>query len=230
MNRKSTCFLFLLLTPNAMAADTKLSPRAEASAASVHQAYERVRAEQTLLPPPGNIAESLLRLEALDQAGREAMHSIDLKTLDETEARAAIDASWSQVVAQDIANQKTLKALIPSEGWFRISVHGKAATTAAFLIVQHAVNDPALMRSVLAKMESLRPLGEVSGEDYALLYDRVALEFDHEPQRYGSQVRCVNGKMAPDNLEDPTQVDARRKAVGMKETEAQYLRHFPSSC
>ncbi len=219
---------FLLLASSVLAAGAPLSPRAAAAVAPVHQAYEKARAEQAGLPPPGNVAEVLLRLEALDQAGRRV--PIDLGGLDKTEAEAAIAAINREMMAQDLENQKKLKALLPPEGWFRISIYGSEAATAAFLVVQHAVNDPALMRAALARMETLRRLGEVSGEDYALLYDRVALEFDHRPQRYGSQVGCVKGRMAPLSVEDPARIDQRRKTVGMRETLAQYLKHFPARC
>jgi hypothetical protein len=226
--RRAALFILLFATP-AMAADARLSPRAAALVAPVRQAYEKAHALQARLPPPKDTPQTLLRLEMLDQAGREVLGSIDLSGLSKEEADAAKAAINRELDTQDLANQQALKALLPPEGWFRVSIYGKDAARAAFLIVQHAVNNPALMRTVLAKMTVLLPLKEVDGEDYALLYDRVAL-IGHKPQRYGSQVRCVNGKVGPDDLEDPAHVDARRNAVGMKETEAQYLTHFPPSC
>lgn len=64
--------------------------------------------------------------------------------------------------------------------------------------------------------------GEASGESYALMYDRLAIS-EGRPQRYGSQLRCQGGKLAPYPLEDPGQVEAWRKAMGMPFTYADQL-------
>jgi hypothetical protein len=83
------------------------------------------------------------------------------------------------------------------------------------------------MRQVLARMEPLAKAGEVRGSDYALLYDRTALA-DGRPQRYGSQLGCDGGKLGFLRMEDPAGVDARRKAVGLTETLAEYAKRFPT--
>ena len=86
------------------------------------------------------------------------------------------------------------------------------------------------MRMVLGKLTEYVRTGEADGQSYALLYDRVALEFDNKPQRYGSQLKCINGVMTPHNLEDPDNVDRRRARIGMKQTMKEYLALFPSPC
>ena len=43
-----------------------------------------------------------------------------------------------------------------------------------------------------------------------MLYDRVAMTFDKKPQRYGTQVNCVDGRWQPTDLEAPDAVNARR--------------------
>ena len=84
----------------------------------------------------------------------------------------------------------------------------------------------ALMRTTVAKLEPMVAKGEADGPDYALMFDRVSLEFDHKPQRYGSQINCKDGHPQPMDLEDPARVDERRKAMGFKQTEAEYLALF----
>jgi hypothetical protein len=64
----------------------------------------------------------------------------------------------------------------------------------------------------------------VSGGDYALLYDRVAMRHQR-PQRYGSQMHCEAGRWAPDPIEDRGNLDKRRAALGM-EPYADYLARF----
>jgi hypothetical protein len=221
--------MYLLVAFAAAAASSTpapLSRQAQALIEPVHQAYEQVEADQARLPPPRTTSDKLERLYARDQAAREALVKIDVSVLPEDQRSAAWAAMWSEINAHDLTDQEALKSLIPADGWFKRSIYGDKAATAAFLIVQHAVNDPALMRQTLEKLGEYTSVGEAKGGQYALMYDRVALEFDQKPQRYGTQVSCVNGAWTPTNLEDPSDVDKRRKAVGLSESETDYLKHF----
>jgi hypothetical protein len=58
----------------------------------------------------------------------------------------------------------------------------------------------------------------------------VAVEFDHKPQRYGTQLNCVRGKWQLDQVDDQANLDVRRKSIGLSESEADYLKHFPATC
>jgi hypothetical protein len=203
-----------------------LSPEASKAVASVAAAYEQVEAEQSKLPPTTNDRERLERLAELDQAGRTAFQGPAWSAVPKNELAETRKAAFEIITKYDLADQAALKSMMPPDGWFRMSKYGQKANLAAFLIVQHAVNDPGLMRSTLTKMQPLIALGEVRGADYALLYDRVALEFDHKQQRYGSQIGCRDGHPQPHDLEDPAHVDERRKAIGFKDTEAEYLQNF----
>jgi hypothetical protein len=212
------------------AAAEGLSPQGAALIAPVHQVYLTLEGEQAAYPPAKTAAEKLERLYDLDQAGRGVMQHVDLSTLPKAQQKLATEAMGTEINKHDLANQKVLKELIPANGWFKVSVDGERATLAAFLIVQHATNDPQLLRDTLPKMKTAVDAGEASGQWYALLFDRVAVEFDHKPQRYGTQLGCVQGKWQLDKIEDPANVDARRQAVGLKESEADYLKHFPGTC
>ncbi len=151
------------------------------------------------------------------------MQRIQFASLPESERLAAFQVAFAELQQNDLAHQEELKTLLPSEGWFKRSIYGEKATRAAFLVVQHATNDPAFMRHTLSKIEEFVRIGEADSNAYALMYDRVAQEFDHKPQRYGTQLQCVLGKWVPVNLEDPERVDERRKGLGLKQTEAEYI-------
>lgn len=115
----------------------------------------------------------------------------------------------------DAANLAWMKTRIASEGYFLRSRDGDKAADWAFLIVQHQTDDPAFMADMLARFETLRADEEVHADDYALLFDRVAI-LQGRPQRYGSQTRCADGEFelqAP--LEDPDAVDKLRSEVGL---------------
>jgi hypothetical protein len=207
-----------------VATETQLSPDAKALIAPVHAAYAKVEAHQATMGPPKDDRDLLERLFDLDQAARLAVIGIDLSVLPPDQRRAASDAMWSEITAHDLADQKALKDIIARNGWITRTRFGPKASHAAFAIVQHAVNDPDLMRSTLALLEPLAAEGDVDANDYARMYDRVALEFDHKLQRYGTQLECRGGVWTPRALEEPEHVDERREALGLKETEAELIK------
>jgi uncharacterized protein DUF6624 len=214
----------------AVAATEGLSPQAVKLIAPVHQVYVTLEAQQATFPPAKTPGDKLERLYDLDQAGRGIEQNVNLSSLpkpQQTLAKAAMD---TEIAKHDLANQQILKALIPATGWFKVSTDGERATLAAFLIVQHAGNDPQLMRDTLPRLKTAVDAGEASAQWYVLLFDRVAVEFDHKPQRYGTQLNCVQGKWQLEKVDDPANLDARRKAVGLKESEAEYLKHFSATC
>lgn len=199
-----------------------LSSQAKALVNQVHDAFVRVESEQTKLPPVTNDREKLERMYDLDQCGREAFSHLDFSMLSESELNIARHVAWIEISRYDAKNQKVFKKLIPKEGWFNRSVWGDQAADAAFYIVQHS-GDPELRRMALARMKPLLASGEVAPFNYARLYDRVALFFDHKPQRYGTQFTCRNAVLQPDGIEDPTHVDERRKAIGLTTTAAENM-------
>mgnify|MGYP003666190415 FL=1 len=72
-------------------------------------------------------------------------------------------------------------------------------------------------------LEPLVATGEVSGESYGLMYDRLALN-EGRPQRDGTQMICRDGLWVIDyaRLEDPAHADERRAAMGFEWTLAEY--------
>ncbi|MGI4747981.1 MAG: DUF6624 domain-containing protein [Janthinobacterium lividum] len=201
-------------------ASPALSPQAATLIAPVHDALARVKANQARQRLPQTVSERLLRLEELDQAGRDVMQMIDLSPLPPVQREAASTLAWNEINAQDAADRAGLEALLPQQGWFTISSYGQAASDAAWSVVQHQTNDPPFMAAMLTRMEGPARRRDVNPRDFALLYDRVAM-VENRPQTYGSQFVCTDHRWKLYKLNDPNQVDQRRKALGLTETEEQ---------
>lgn len=199
-----------------------MTPETRALVAPVTEAAARVKAEQAKLSPPTNDTERLLRLGALDQAPRRAMSQLQLSKLPQDQRKAGSSAVGVALAEVSEETLPELLKIIPAEGWFRQSVVGKEAAAAAFRIVQHA--DAGIQRRFLPALKRLADEGEVEPEQYAAMFDRLALA-EGRPQRYGSQMRCEGGKWTPSPIEAPSDVDVRRRALKL-EPMAEHLKDF----
>jgi hypothetical protein len=207
--------MLALVLAAAIAAPPPLSPQGQALVSAIQASIDEVRAKQAKLPPPKDDAERLLRLGELDKAPRVVITSWDFSTIPEAERAEATRRASALIEVVDKEDQATLLKMLPPEGWFLKSRYGAKAATVAFLIVQHS-NDE-LQARFLPVLQPLVAKGEVDGDDYALMFDRVAIS-EGRPQRYGSQFRCDGGKWRPYPIEDPAGLEARRKAMGFIES------------
>ena len=129
----------------------------------------------------------------------------------------------------DEANTAWLEKQIDAHGWFKRSVYGQDAAGAAFLLTQHADLNKPFQKKVLAMMEPLLAVGDVRPQDYALLFDRVAVG-EGRPQRYGSQGACTGpGLWTEKPVEDAATLDQARAKVGL-EPMAAYRARFVATC
>lgn len=107
-----------------------------------------------------------------------------------------------------------LAAIMSELGWPSRGVVGRKAADAAWLVLQHAIGDPPVMRRGLALLCALPP-GEVDPIQLAMLEDRVRT-FSGLPQIYGTQFDWdERGEMKPRPIEDEAHVDERRAAIGL---------------
>lgn len=222
----TSSFSALLLAGTAIAPPpdlTALPKPLTVAGAAVKAAYDNTEAAQRGQPAPTSDRERLLRLQELDQAGRQVLVKVDLSHLSPSDRTAAMNEMGEQIARQDQIDQKELKRLLPPSGWFSISMSGTDGAQAAWLIVQHATDDPELMRTTVRKLDELRRTGEAKPTAYAIMYDQVALMFDHKGQRYGTQLECRAVHQRPQRIDDPVHVDSRRRSVGFQQTEAAYL-------
>jgi hypothetical protein len=162
------------------------------------------------------IALPAVRSELIERA------SVDQELRTGLDPSAPMDvAAWRRIHIVDHANTARVSELVRQHGWLTRAMVGEDGSAAAWLLVQHADDDPAFQRRCLTLIEAL-PDGEVSNESRALLTDRVLLA-SGAPQRYGSQTEgdCTTG-FRLSRLEDPDHVDERRAALGM-ESIASYI-------
>lgn len=215
--------LWVQIVPVAPAAD--LSAESRAMIAPVLNVLAEEQKRQAEAPPPRDDTERFLRMYRLDQMGRKAMQDIDLRSLSPEQVKAAERVMWTAQSAVDDANLNALLEMLPPEGWFYKSRYGEGPSQTAFLIIQHS--DLAQWRRFVPVLEPLVATGEVDGQSFGLMYDRLAIN-ENRPQRYGTQMTCKDGRWVIDleNLEDPANADKRRTEMGFPQTLAEYQANF----
>jgi hypothetical protein len=123
-------------------------------------------------------------------------------------------------------NAARLQELLDAGGWPLPEQVGQQASDAAWLVLQHAIGSPALQRRGLLLLQQAAAEGNVPALQVAMLEDRI-LCMEGKPQRHGTQFDWdLRGVLAPLPMDDPTAVDARRKALGLcsLEEETQHKR------
>jgi len=111
-------------------------------------------------------------------------------------------------------NAVRLATIMMEIGWPGRTVVGREAADAAWLVLQHSIGDPAVMRRGLELLRSAAP-GEVDPIQIAMLEDRVRT-YSGLPQIYGTQFDWdERGEMQARPIEDAARVDERRAAIGL---------------
>lgn len=166
------------------------------------------------------LARALLDRGRIDQAIRDTL-------VQRLQAGQPIDSLFgARMLAIDSANTSWLRTVLDRHGWPGRSLVGAEAANAAFLIVQHAVQDTAFQARALALMERAVRSGDARGSDVAMLADRLAVHRG-QPQRYGTQAKLNDGRIVLDPIADSAHVDERRAALGMPPL-AEYVRLLDS--
>ncbi len=113
------------------------------------------------------------------------------------------------------ANAEDLIALVTAHGWPMADIDGAEAAEAAFLIAQHVIAEPALMRRLLELLTI--GVGEVRAPAWqmAVIADRIAV-FEGRGQIFGTHFDWDDGGLlSPSPLVDAQAVDARREMVAL---------------
>jgi hypothetical protein len=118
-----------------------------------------------------------------------------------------------------------LAQIIAEHGWPGEHRVGPDGAQAAWLVVQHAIAQPAFQRQALSVLKAEVGRGAAPGWQAAMLEDRIR-SLEGRPQRYGTQFDWdASGELNPLPIEDRAGVAERRRAVGLrpleKEIEAQ---------
>ncbi|SBS31194.1 hypothetical protein MSP8886_02017 [Marinomonas spartinae] len=113
-------------------------------------------------------------------------------------------------------NNARIKEIINQYGWPGFSLVGKEGSSAAWLVIQHAVLDTDFMDKCLPLLQDAINRGESEGWCLAYLQDRV-LTMSGKPQIYGTQHDIdENGIAYPLPIEEPANVETLRKEVGLE--------------
>ena len=144
----------------------------------------------------------------------------ELLRMAETDQRIRADAlratNFHGVLEVDARHLYRLKQIVDQHGWPGRSLVGEDGSHAAWLLVQHATQDPEFMDDCRRLMGRAVKRGEASPKDYAFLVDRVRLQRG-KPQLYGTQfIRDSRGRLLLQPLKDPEDVDERRREMGME--------------
>jgi hypothetical protein len=159
-------------------------------------------------------AELVVMMDA-DQAAHNATVGADGRYLPQGHA---VYAAWRECLQ---GHTVRLKEIVAEYGWPTISMVGRRAAKAAWLVAQHSDHDVAFQREVLELMTALLPGDEVDATELAYLTDRVA-RAEGRPQEYGTQLQDQDGEVGLQPVREPKQLDARRAAVGLGPV-AEYL-------
>src|SRR5579871_187575 len=116
------------------------------------------------------VAEASFRIKAMVMQDQEArFRMIGMKPND---PKREVVAELSRIDREDTAQ---MRQIVDQFGWPTISKFGAKTAGDAWLLVQHADLDHPFQRRCLALMKPLLTKKEVSGQNYAYLFDRVSV-------------------------------------------------------
>lgn len=159
-------------------------------------------------------------IEVRNQLRRELL---DMARLDRT-VRAELAASGAlfnsgyapRMASVHRRNAQRLRRIIESVGWPGSDLVGTDGAEAAWLILQHAISEPDLLRGALPVLKAAAREGRADPAHAAMLEDRIRF-FEGRPQRYGTQLDWdAGGNLSPGEVEDPQTLAERRLAVGLQ--------------
>lgn len=125
-----------------------------------------------------------------------------------------------------------MRKLLDEYDWIDRKRFGKRVSMAAWLLMQHADDHVDLQALALSRMEPYLKNKGVDKGDYAYLWDRVAINSGRK-QRYGTQPtwECTaEGKLTLQPMEEPENVNKRRKKMGMGSVEKSLAGMSKSVC
>lgn len=167
----------------------------------------------------GALRAALLDLGDRDRAAREALAEAmrDAEPTPGGGFTLSGDGAKAMAAVRAIDAESTafLRHMVAERGWPAGSRVGEDGARAAWLLAQHADEDPAFQAEILALMEPLVARGEAEPRLFAMLTDRVRLARG-EKQLYATQfANDDHGVMRPLPTEDWDTIDERRDAVGL---------------
>ncbi|WP_116107242.1 DUF6624 domain-containing protein [Lewinella sp. IMCC34191] len=118
-------------------------------------------------------------------------------------------------------NATVLGVIIDEIGYPTADKVGWPGNSTAWLVLQHAIGKPDLMRRCARLMEEAVAEGKEYPQHLAYLKDRIAV-LENRPQRYGLLFDWdANGELSPEPCDDLASVNERRKGLGLNSLEEQ---------
>lgn len=118
------------------------------------------------------------------------------------------------VHAIDAANLTWLRQLISEKGFPTAAQVGNEGVHLAWILLQHADQDPKLQGALLPVLEKRFAAGELPRNDLARFTDRVLL-VSGKPQRYGTQFDWFSGEFKLPEASRLTEIDSERSRLGL---------------
>ena len=118
------------------------------------------------------------------------------------------------VDAIDAANLVWLRRLISEKGFPTAARVGNQGVHLAWILVQHADEDPKLQSELLPVLEQRFAAGELPANDLARFTDRV-LVASGKPQRYGTQFDWFAGDFKLPEANRLAEIDAERNRLSL---------------
>lgn len=164
----------------------------------------------------------------LNEALREeliAMRDADLHLRDRLIADGTLFGGYNDEMASlHRKHAARLRQILDVHGWPGVSLVADDGCDAAWLILQHAILDPPLMKAAQRLLQQAADRGEAPAALVAYLVDRIQT-LQGLPQVYGTQHDWDDfGNMSPLPMEDAQGVNPRRAAIGMEPLEAHTAR------
>jgi hypothetical protein len=150
------------------------------------------------------------------RAELEAMAAEDRRVRSELLAEGVLYDGYQPRMAEvHRRNARRLQEIFDTIGFPGRSKVGENGAREAWMILQHSIGSPAVMRRGLELVREATKTGEASPVELAMLEDRVR-SFSGLPQRYGTQFDWdEHGQMSPRPIENPAIVEDLRREVGL---------------
>ena len=128
--------------------------------------------------------------------------------------RVLSDTYHPEMEKVHIENARKLQALIKERFFPTLSNAGEKGVRLSWLIIQHAISLPDFMRECLIEIRLAAGQNDYPLELLACLEDRISI-YERGVQIYGTNRDWQNGELVPTPIEDPDQVNVRRRGLGL---------------
>lgn len=150
------------------------------------------------------------------------LKNADLALRDELIQRGELGERYNEEMrALHNKNARVLNEIIESIEYPTVTKVGKEGSEAAWLVIQHAIEQPQFMKKCAQLLQIAVHENEADPKSLAYLTDRIAV-FEGKPQSYGTQFDWdENGNLSANAFGDLIEVNKRRKALGLNTIEEQ---------